>query len=950
MKNKLRASLFFTFFMALIFSLPILTHIEMPEAGEGDEDEQRRREAYFEQQHRAAPNVDWRKMEANNMLQQYETNLRNRGNAQSRTSFAGGLLDGTWYERGSTNNAGSMNAVDYDAASDQLYAISAGGSLWRSNTTGSNWTALNNALVFNSDVLKIVPLSAGSRRILVKINNQLYYSDNEGTTFSPSTVPYPVAWGGNYVKDVVVLNDATQTVYALVQAWNESPWTGRMHIYRSVDKGISFTKVHTFTHNDGKPTSLCVPYGSAICYILDSNNTDNDGVTTTALYSMNGGTALTTIAATTGFTATSYLKLAVNITGATTTFYGLSEKASLYRSTDGVAWTLKSTLSPISWDMGIAVSLNDADKVQYGAVDCRRSTNGGATWSQVNGWADYYTNEATKLHADIMTITYFKKTNGTEFAVNNNHGGVYVSYDQMATVSNIALSNLNVSQYYDVRTCPWDANLCHVGTQDQGEQNSIAMNSTANLPFVQLWSGDNGQMIYTKVGAQTYLWSEYPGGFMELYRTPYGITYNGGSPTTFQITGTQKPNAAWMLATAPTANATTTHEILVGGGNMTGGGGSYLIKLSYNGVFSYNQYAYDFRANSNSGSNGISAIGTTVADANRYYVATEDGTFFYSTNQGTSWTKSAAFTGPTAYYLYGNAILTSKTNANLVYYGGSGYSNSGFYRSTDGGVTFTALTTGLPATLISDLAFSPNEQFVFAATDAGPYVYSVANNQWYSLQDATGTPAYVKYTSVEFVQTSNTVRFATFGRGVWDLVLTTALPVELTEFKAKTINNTKISLDWSTASAVHFDKYVVERSADGKDFTRLGEVKNKTNGQATYSFQDDKPLVGTNYYRLKLVDTNGDFTYSKIESANIEANKNWKVYPTTLSKNTPLSIELPLGIEQAKMQLFDVSGRLIKEINVSNRADMSVSELNSGVYIYQISAGRDRASGKVFVF
>ena len=346
-------------------------------------------------------------------------------------------------------------------------------------------------------------------------------------------------------------------------------------------------------------------------------------------------------------------------------------------------------------------ALTDGDKVQYGAVDCRRSTNGGTTWTQVNSWADYYTQELTKLHADIMKIAYFKKTDGTEFAINNNHGGVYISYDQMATVANIALSNLNVSQYYDVRTCPWDVNLCHVGTQDQGEQNSITMNSTANLPFVQLWSGDNAQMIYTKVGAQTYLWSEYPGGFMELYRTPYGTTYNGGSPTVYQINGTQKPNTAWMLATAPTANATTTHEILIGGGNISGGSGSYLIKLSYNGAFAVSQYAYDFRANSNSGANGISAIGTTIADANRYYVATEDGTFFYSINQGTSWTKSAAFTGPPGFYLYGNAILVSKSNANLVYYGGSGYSNPGFYRSIDGGTTFTALTNGLPATLIS---------------------------------------------------------------------------------------------------------------------------------------------------------------------------------------------------------------------------------------------------------
>jgi hypothetical protein len=949
MKNTAQSIAFFALFAGIIFSLPILTNTrnEAPEAGEGEE-ENRRREAYFEGMHRAAPDVNWRAMEAKNMLQQYETNLRNRGNAQARTTFAAGLLNGTWYERGSTNNAGSMAVVDYDALSNQMYSISAGGSLWRGNLTGTtNWTPLNNSLKFDARFIKIVP-QAGGRRIFAGLNSNLYYSDNEGVTFSPSNgITYPVAWGGNFVKDLVVLNDATKTMYALVQAWNESPWAGRLHLYRSVDGGLSFAKIRTFTHDGGKGTSLFVPLNSAICYILDSDNTDNNGVYTSSLYSISSSGAFTTIAAPTGINSFDYLQLTGNVIGSTTTLYALANKSQLYRSTNGTTWNLQSTLPVASWDIGVAVSLNDANKLQYGAVDCRRSTDGGATWNLVNNWYDYYNQEADKLHADIMAMRYFKKTDGTEFVINNNHGGVYISYDQMATVSNIGLSNLNISQYYDVRTCPWDVNLCHIGTQDQGEQSAVLMNSTAAIPFVQVISGDNGQMVYTKSGAQTYIWSEYPGGQMEVFRNPYGTTYGSGNYVTWDMTGTQKPNAAWMLATSPTANSATTHEILIGGGNINGGGGSYLVKVAYDGtIFTPTQYDYNFTPQGG----GISAIGTTTADPNRYYVGTETGAFFYSTDQGANWTKSASFAGPTAFYLYGNAILTSKMNANLVYYGGSGYSNPGFYRSTNGGVSFTPLTNGLPATLISDLAFSPNEKFVYAATDAGPYVYSVDNNLWYSLQDALGIPAAATYTSVEFVQAANTVRFATYGRGVWDLVLTTPLSVELTEFKAKSVNNTQIALNWAAASAVNFDKFIVERSGNGVDFSEIGTVKNKSNTAETYRFDDAKPLTGINYYRLKMVDNDGKTTYSKIESATINANKDWKIYPTSLSKNTPLSIELPVGIERANLQLFDLSGRLLKEMTVTNRADIDISNLNSGVFVYQIVSGQDRKSGKIFVF
>ena len=927
----------------------------MPEASEGDEQNQLRRKAYFENQHRAAPNVNWRGIEAQNMLNYYENALRSSKKVQNRgvlSTFAGGLLTGTWYERGSSNNAGSMQPVDFDAASEQIYCISAGGSMWRSNLTGTNWTPLNNTLSFASNFIKVIP-NGGGRRILASLNQKIYYSNDEAASFSPSGgMVYPVEWGGNYVRDVVVLNDAANTIYALVQAWNVSPWISRFHLYRSIDKGLSFTKFHTFTHGDGHGTSLYVPYNSAVCYILDSNNTDDNGVTSTALYSLNGGTTLTTINAATSMTSANFVQLTGHISdGGATTFYALMEKNKVYRSTDGGAtWTLRSNLSTDSWDVGMAVSLSDPNKVHYGEVHCNVSTDGGATWNMLNHWFDYYGDVNTKLHADIMAMRYFRKTDGTEFAINNNHGGVNISYDQMATVQNIGLSNLNISQYYDVRTCPWDVTLSHAGSQDQGEQNTITANLTTPIPLTQLFSGDNGQMVYTKVGAQTYLWSEYPGGAMQVYTTPYGTSYGSGGVAGWSMDGTEKPNTGWMLATSPTANSTTAHEILIGGGNTSGGGGSYLVKLSYNGVFTPFQYPFNFRANSNNISSGISAIATTIADANRYYVATEDGTFFYSTNAGTSWTKSASFSGPGIYYLYGNAIIASKTNANLVYFGGSGYSNPAMYRSTDGGATFTAVSTGLPSTLISDLAFSTDEKFIYAATEAGPYVYSVDNNQWYSLYEVSGTPAYVNYTSVEYIAATNTARFATYGRGIWDLVLSAPLPVELSDFQAKTEKNATILLNWAVLSATNFNKYVVERSADGNTFTTLTEVKSKSQQKAFYEFRDLKPLTGVSYYRLKMVDNDGTFTYSKVESVTINGTSKWKVYPTALPKNDPLSIELPASIERAKLQLFDMSGRLIQEATVSNGSQMTLNNVQSGVYIYQIVAGSERASGKIFVY
>jgi hypothetical protein len=217
--------------------------------------------------------------------------------------------------------------------------------------------------------------------------------------------------------------------------------------------------------------------------------------------------------------------------------------------------------------------------------------------------------------------------------------------------------------------------------------------------------------------------------------------------------------------------------ILIGGGNINGGGGSYLCRISMQSLPPYNinatQYPYDFRANSNNNQSGITAIETSRLQPEKIYVATEDGTFFYSNNNGSSWNKSTTFSVGGGWYLYGSTILASEFNENLIWYGGSGYGGTSLFRSTDGGQTFNPMNNGLPQTLVHELAANLNESLLFAATDAGPYVYVAAEDKWYSMIGAT-TPIQ-RYTSVEYLSSTNTVRFGTYGRGIQDFALSSPI-------------------------------------------------------------------------------------------------------------------------------------------------------------------------------
>jgi hypothetical protein len=119
---------------------------------------------------------------------------------------------------------------------------------------------------------------------------------------------------------------------------------------------------------------------------------------------------------------------------------------------------------------------------------------------------------------------------------------------------------------------------------------------------------------------------------------------------------------------------------------------------------------------------------------------------------------------PQSPWLTGLAILINESRATEVVVAGSGYSNPAVFRSTDGGASFNSLD-GLPRTTVYALAADPDgDQDLYAATQAGPYRYSSSSGSWQSLLGQTAP--LTCYWDVETLR--DRVRFATYGRGIWD--------------------------------------------------------------------------------------------------------------------------------------------------------------------------------------
>lgn len=163
------------------------------------------------------------------------------------------------------------------------------------------------------------------------------------------------------------------------------------------------------------------------------------------------------------------------------------------------------------------------------------------------------------------------------------------------------------------------------------------------------------------------------------------------------------------------------------------------------------------------------------------------------------------------------------------------------------------------------------------------------------------------------------------------------LPIELLAFTAHPAGTSMVDLDWITASERNNDHFELQRSTNGIDFISIGTVAGAGTTQATtaYDFMDRAPMPGTNYYRLKQVDTDGTFTYSSVEAVVMDKVPGFTLFP---NPSQDIVFVSGLGPELANdLMIFNASGQQIpfpRESISAGRID--VSTLPKGLYIVRL--------------
>ncbi len=158
------------------------------------------------------------------------------------------------------------------------------------------------------------------------------------------------------------------------------------------------------------------------------------------------------------------------------------------------------------------------------------------------------------------------------------------------------------------------------------------------------------------------------------------------------------------------------------------------------------------------------------------------------------------------------------------------------------------------------------------------------------------------------------------------------IPVTWLSFNAK-LDNKIVLLDWKTATESNSSHFEVERSSNGYQFEKIGQVTAAGNSNAvtSYVFTDRLPVKGMNYYRLKQVDLDGKFSYS--ETRKVEIKTDLPLFVLYNNPSNGSAITVKTANTGSLLGVFDMAGKKLKEIEIVNRTQqINLSALPSGTY------------------
>jgi len=175
------------------------------------------------------------------------------------------------------------------------------------------------------------------------------------------------------------------------------------------------------------------------------------------------------------------------------------------------------------------------------------------------------------------------------------------------------------------------------------------------------------------------------------------------------------------------------------------------------------------------------------------------------------------------------------------------------------------------------------------------------------------------------------------------------LPLTLVSFTAGLQQNKEVRIYWKTANEENVNFFQIEstdyQTSEWQVIDSVSSMASEGGGYS-YTFSDRNKLSGDRYYRLKMVDRDGKYVYSKVVAVTSPQTETFSVKPTLVNNSMTISLR---SSGPAQLSIFNTFGQLVKTQAISDqRFIIDVSMLSRGLYFLQLVQGKDSHSTRFF--
>jgi len=191
------------------------------------------------------------------------------------------------------------------------------------------------------------------------------------------------------------------------------------------------------------------------------------------------------------------------------------------------------------------------------------------------------------------------------------------------------------------------------------------------------------------------------------------------------------------------------------------------------------------------------------------------------------------------------------------------------------------------------------------------------------------------------------------GSSIFSFTTAGIVPVSLLSFHGRA-HDDRVKLNWKTTAEMNTGKYEIERLTAERTFKKIGEVKAAGNGLASQQYVsfDNNPAKGINQYRLKMVDVDGNYTYSKTIQVLVGSKgQTFAIYPNPAKRNEINMVFKENFQGKAVIRIYDVNGRIRMNTEqlLNNNNVLLKHNLAPGVYILTVALSNGSESRKLII-